>query len=204
MRVVLLAFLALGLSGCWAKKSYVETELSRLRTEMQTGDSQLAARVDQNAQRVAALETAMQQMRTEFGAQIEELKGEFEGMVVFNLPVHFDFDRSDLREADRPVLEKFAAVVKEYYPGAVITVEGFTDPAGSVSYNQRLGQARANEVMEFLTSQGMSGDMMRGVSYGEARNRQVAPGMAGDRPGAEANRRVTFVVDSRPTGTTTT
>lgn len=204
MRVVLLVFLALGLSGCWAKKSYVDTELSRLRTEMQTGDTQLAARVDQNAQRVAALETAMQQMRTEFGAQIEELKGEFAGMVVFNLPVHFEFDRSDLREADRPVLEKFAAVVKEYYPGAVITVEGFTDPAGSVAYNQRLGQARANEVMEFLTTQGMSAEMMRGVSYGEARNRQVAPGMAGDRPGAEANRRVTFVVDSRPTATTTT
>jgi peptidoglycan-associated lipoprotein len=182
----------------------VDTELSRLRTDMQTGDTQLAARVDQNAQRVAALETAVQQMRTEFGAQIEELKGEFAGMVVFNLPVHFEFDRSELREADRPVLEKFAAVVKEYYPGALITVEGFTDPAGSVSYNQRLGQSRASEVMEFLTTQGMSAEMMRGVSYGEARNRQVAPGMAGDRPGAEANRRVTFVVDSRPTGTTTT
>jgi peptidoglycan-associated lipoprotein len=74
------------------------------------------------------------------------------GMLKFNVPVHFDFASSELREADRPVLDRFAAVVKEYYPGAVVTVEGFTDPAGSAAYNQRLGQRRAVAVEEYLAT----------------------------------------------------
>ena len=72
----------------------------------------------------------------------------------FNVPVHFEFSKSELREPDRPVLDRFAAVVKEYYPGAIVTVEGFTDPAGSAAYNRKLGQRRADAVKEYLASAG--------------------------------------------------
>jgi peptidoglycan-associated lipoprotein len=87
-------------------------------------------------------------------------------------------------------------VIKEYYPGALITVEGFTDPAGSARYNLRLGQRRADAVKEYLaTAGGFASDSVKAVSYGEVRNRQVVPGAKG--PGEEGieNRRVSLVVD---------
>ena len=75
-------------------------------------------------------------------------------MLKFNVPVHFDFASSELREADRPVLDRFASVVTEYYPGALVTVEGFADPSGSAAYNMQLGMRRAEAVQEYLATSG--------------------------------------------------
>lgn len=94
------------------------------------------------------------------------------------------------------VLDRFASVVKDYYPGALVTIEGFTDPAGSRAYNQRLGKKRAEAVKEYLASAGgFDATQIKAVSYGEALNRQVAPGAKG--PGDEGveNRRVALVID---------
>ncbi|MGH7534446.1 MAG: OmpA family protein, partial [Gemmatimonadales bacterium] len=94
------------------------------------------------------------------------------------------------------VLDRFASVVREYYPGALITVEGFTDPAGSVAYNQRLGQRRADAVREYLaTAGGFATENLKAVSYGEVRNRQVAPGARGPGDLGIENRRVALVID---------
>jgi peptidoglycan-associated lipoprotein len=92
------------------------------------------------------------------------------------------------------VLDRFASVVREHYPDAVVTVEGFADPAGSAAYNRRLGQRRGESVRQYLTSDGQLGaERIRVVSYGEARERQVVPGAQG--PNGLPNRRVALVID---------
>jgi peptidoglycan-associated lipoprotein len=197
--------LMVALAGCgYAKQANVDAALNQVRQDMQAADRStaetLGARIDQNAQRVAALEQQLQQLRTDFGARIEQLRGEFAGMVAFDMPVHFGFASSDVRPEDEALLNRFAAVVKQYYAGALVTVEGFTDAAGDPAYNLRLGRARGDAVRSYLEAQGVPAAQMRVVSYGEAANRLVAPRLAGDRPGAEANRRVAFVVDARPAG----
>jgi peptidoglycan-associated lipoprotein len=193
--------LALGLAGCAArvKREDFNTEVARLREEMQAGDRKVASRVDStnqtladHARRLDALDQELQAFRSEYQVSMEKVKT----MLKFDVPVHFDFASSELREADRPVLDRFASVVKEYYPGAIITVEGFTDPAGGDAYNRRLGQRRAETVREYLaTSGGFNSATLRAVSYGEVRNRQVVPGAKG--PGDEGveNRRVALVID---------
>jgi len=195
--------LMVALAGCgYAKQKNVNIALDQLRQEMRTADQStaesLGGRIDQNTQRLTALEQGLQQLRTEFGGRIEALRGEFAGMIAFDLPVHFGFASSDLRAEDQPVLDKFSSVVKQHYPGVLVTVEGFTDAAGDAAYNLRLGRQRAESVKTYLVGQGMIDEQLRTVSYGEARNRQVAPGVAGERAGAEANRRVTLVLDTRP------
>ncbi|MGH7514689.1 MAG: OmpA family protein [Gemmatimonadales bacterium] len=192
---------ALGLAGCAArvKREEFNTEVAKIREEMQAGDRQVASRVDStnqtladHARRLDALDQELQAFRSEYQVSMEKVKT----MLKFDVPVHFEFASSDLREADRPVLDRFASVVKEYYPGAIITVEGFTDPAGSEAYNRRLGQRRAESVREYLaTSGGFNSATIRAVSYGEVRNRQVVPGAKG--PGDEGveNRRVALVID---------
>ena len=193
--------MALGLAGCAAKVKQEDfnSEVAKLRQEMQSGDQAVAARLDstnqavaQQSARIDALEQELQAFRQEYTVSIEKVRG----MLKFNVPVHFGYDSSELREPDRPVLDRFASVVTEYYPGALVTVEGFTDPSGSAAYNLQLGKRRAEAVKEYLaTSGGFGADRVKAVSYGEARNRQVAPGAAG--PGEEGveNRRVALVID---------
>jgi peptidoglycan-associated lipoprotein len=190
----------LALVGCArVKPEQFNSEMAKIREEMQAGDKQLASRIDatneaqaEQAKRIDALEQELQAFRSEYNVSIQKVRG----MLKFNVPVHFEFASSELREPDRPVLDRFASVVKEYYPGALITVEGFTDPAGSAAYNQRLGQRRADAVKEYLaTAGGLTGKDLKSVSYGEARNRQVVPGAKGPGDAGVENRRVSLVVD---------
>ncbi|HEX7049287.1 MAG TPA: OmpA family protein [Longimicrobiales bacterium] len=191
-RGVAVAVLVL-LAGCgYAKRSDVESQLAQLRQEMQSGDEAVSTRVDQLEGRMDALERDLQALRSEFNVKIERL----EGLLAFDVPVNFDFDKADLREADKPVLERFAAIVRDYYPNAVITVEGFTDPAGSRAYNEKLGKARAETVKSYLTSVGgLPADRIRTVSYGETPERLVVPGAQGPGAAGLPNRRVSLVID---------
>ena len=192
---------AIGLSGCAAKVTREDftAEVARLREEVKAGDAQLGSRIDSTNQlvtdhtrRLDALDQELQAFRSEYNVSIERTRD----MMKFNVPVHFEFAKSELREADRPVLDRFATVVKEYYPGAVVTVEGFTDPAGSAAYNRRLGQQRAGAVKEYLASAGgFETSQVKAVSYGEARNRQVVPGAKGPGDAGIENRRVALVID---------
>src|SRR5581483_4747357 len=95
---------------------------------------------------------------------------------------------------DRAALDRFVKIAQKYYPGSVITVEGFADPAGSVRYNLDLSRRRAEAVKEYLTSQGLTNEI-RTVGYGKTR--LVVPNAWGSEPGAEKNRRVVFVIESK-------
>jgi peptidoglycan-associated lipoprotein len=172
-----------------------------MRSEMQAGDQQTAAdagrRIDSLSRRIGALERDLEAFRREFNAQVTQMQG----MLRFSLPVYFGYDDATLREQDRPVLDRFAQVVREHFQNAVVTVEGFADPAGSADYNQQLGMRRAEAVRAYLTADGgLAAEGVRAVSYGESRNRQVRPGAHG--PGDEGmeNRRVALVIDHADAG----
>jgi peptidoglycan-associated lipoprotein len=98
-----------------------------------------------------------------------------------------------VRPEDTAALEQFAHIVSEHYTGALVTVEGFTDPAGSTAYNNALAQRRADAVRDRLVELGIRAQL-RTVGYGE--DRLVVPDAEKDDPGAELNRRVVFVVES--------
>lgn len=190
-------------SGC-VRGSTFRTEMEALRGEMAAGDAQVdqrvsgvAGEVDALESRVNALETRLstlerelQQLETEFGAEIERLEA---SLRVFT-PVHFAFDQADLAADQTQVLERLSGVLREFYPEALVTVEGFTDAAGSAAYNLRLGQRRADAVRTYLLTQGMAEGQIRAVSYGEDASRLVRAGAAGQEAGRE-NRRVVIVID---------
>lgn len=188
------ALAVIGLSACSAKvtRTDFDSEVAKIRDEMQTGDRQLGSRIDSVESRIGALEQQLQAFRSEYNVSIEKMQG----AIKFNVPVHFEFNSAELREADRPVLDRFAGVVKEHYPNATITIEGFADPAGGTGYNQRLGMRRAEAVSGYLASNGaLDAGFLRAVSYGEARNRQIVPGAQGPGEAGVENRRVALVID---------
>jgi peptidoglycan-associated lipoprotein len=95
-----------------------------------------------------------------------------------------------------PVLGRLAEVLREYYPEALVTVEGFTDPAGSRAYNLQLGQKRAEEVRAYLIGAGgLSPDQVKAVSYGEDTARLILPGASGPGDLGRENRRAVIVID---------
>jgi peptidoglycan-associated lipoprotein len=176
-----------------------EAQASALASEAEArraADTELEARLEQRfearlAEQINALRADLTQLRTDFGVRISAM----EDTLKFAAPVHFAFDDATVREVDRPVLEKMAAVLQRHYPGAAITVEGFADPAGTARYNVALSQRRADAVRTELERYGLGGPTVNAVGYGETR--LVVPGASGDAPGAEMNRRVVFTVETR-------
>lgn len=169
---------------------------AELQAEMNAGDERVASDLDGRMagmeRRIAALESDLQQMERDFEVSIARL----EDQLRFNVPVYFGFDDATVEAEDEEILNRFGAVASEYYPDALITVEGFTDAAGNEAYNLDLGQRRANAVAEYLgMSTTLNGDNIRAVSYGENTERLVMP--EGWGPGVEGwqNRRVVLVID---------
>jgi outer membrane protein OmpA-like peptidoglycan-associated protein len=113
------------------------------------------------------------------------------------VPVHFGFDSSVVRETDMEVLGNVAEVIRRVYPTALVTIEGFADPAGTVEYNLRLSRRRAEAVRDVMTTRfNLPERQFRTVGYGEQVARQIIPGARRDDPGAQLSRRVTFTIDA--------
>lgn len=196
--IVLTATLLMVGACAHVKPEDMETELDQIRQEIREGDraveGRLDARINEVEVRLNSLEASLDQLQADFDVTVERM----ETALRFNTPVHFEFDDARVRAEDYPLLERFAAVVEEHYEGAVVTVEGFTDPSGPAEYNLRLGQRRAEAVLDVLASHGLSSSQLRAVSYGQASERQIVPGAAG--PGGQGwqNRRVAMVIDFGP------
>jgi peptidoglycan-associated lipoprotein len=80
--------------------------------------------------------------------------------------VHFDFDKAEIREQDRPVLSKNADALKKF-DFLRITVEGHCDERGTIEYNLALGERRAKAAYDYLVSLGVPADRLKTVSYGK-------------------------------------
>jgi peptidoglycan-associated lipoprotein len=143
---------------------------------------------------VQALRRDLTGLRDEFGAKITAM----ENGMKFAFPVNFAFDDATVRDEDRAALDRFAQVVGKHYGGAVVTVEGHADPAGTQSYNTALSKRRADAVAAYLGQAGLAGVELRTIGRGEGR--QVVPGAERDEPGAITNRRVVFIVETSAAG----
>ena len=78
----------------------------------------------------------------------------------------FDTGKATIKTESVSVMVDIIQILNEY-PNAKFTVEGHTDSVGSSSSNQRLSEARANSVLDFLINEGISADRLRAVGFGE-------------------------------------
>ena len=134
----------------------------------------------------------------EFNTKITAL----EDGIKFDVPVNFAYDDATVRDQDHAALDRFAAITQKYYGGSKITIEGFADPAGSQHYNLALSQRRADAVRDYLSGKGLNMGDLKTVGYGKTR--LVNPTAQKDDPGAEQNRRVVFVIETKSEGGTPT
>ncbi len=102
---------------------------------------------------------------------------------------YFEFNSSNIRDADRPGLTSASGLLKK--SKSAVTIEGHCDERGSVEYNLALGERRAQSVKSYLVKLGVDGKRLSTISYGEER-----PADTGHDEAAWAkNRRAELVVN---------
>jgi peptidoglycan-associated lipoprotein len=86
--------------------------------------------------------------------------------------IHFDYDKSDIRPQDQPILQADGDALKTIFqmdPNFVVTIEGHCDERGSAEYNLGLGDRRASATKDALVALGVPGDKLKTISYGKER-----------------------------------
>ncbi|MFW5738997.1 MAG: OmpA family protein [Myxococcota bacterium] len=84
-----------------------------------------------------------------------------------NAAVFFPTESAQLGAEDKRVLDQIAACLKGTPGSERVQVSGFTDPRGTETYNEQLGQERARAVADYLREQGVDEDAFRIYARGE-------------------------------------
>lgn len=106
--------------------------------------------------------------------------------------VHFEFDKAMLTAEAKSIMETAAETLRRN-PYVKVEIVGHTDSIGTDSYNQKLSEARARAVSDFLESLGISSERIHDSGRGETA--PVADN--GSREGRRANRRVELTAQPR-------
>lgn len=80
--------------------------------------------------------------------------------------IYFGYDRYDLDETSRSILEANARCIQQRGYTKVV-IEGHADERGETEYNLALGQRRADTVKRYLIDLGVSPSVLTTISYGE-------------------------------------
>jgi outer membrane protein OmpA-like peptidoglycan-associated protein len=103
--------------------------------------------------------------------------------------IMFAFDKSDLTDASKAILDEKVAIFRAN-PTMTILIVGNTDPIGTDAYNMRLGMRRAEAAKAYIVSRGIAAGRVQIESKGEAQP-VVVPPVAGKTANAP-NRRDMF------------
>ena len=87
---------------------------------------------------------------------------------IIRLHVKFDFDKSTVKPAFMPEIQKVADFMKQN-PGYNVVLEGHTDSKGSDAYNMKLSDQRAKAVAKALSTLGVAGAKVTTEAYGESK-----------------------------------
>lgn len=149
----------------------------------------LAERLAQEKEnaRLAAVERAKQEAEAAQKRIIDELS---------NLSkVHYKFNSSYLTSSDKEKLDELVDFMNKY-PETIIVVKGHTDSRGTSKYNDWLSDRRAQNVVKYIVSVGMSTERISAKGFGESQimNRCI-DGIKCSSGEHKVNRRIEYVLD---------
>ena len=110
--------------------------------------------------------------------------------------IRYEFDKTGMAEGSKIVLDTTVYRLMEANPELIVEIQAHTDSKGSESYNLKLSQKRAESVVAYLISKGITAERLRAVGYGESQ--PIAPNDhpdGSDNPeGRAKNRRTDFKI----------
>ncbi len=105
---------------------------------------------------------------------------------------YFDFGKSVLLPESRLELDRIVDFLKLKGKTIKVEIHGHTDEKGSDKFNMQLSKARAQSVLNYLASKGISKKLMKAVGFGKTKPVDTAP----TEEAQAKNRRVELVVKS--------
>lgn len=106
--------------------------------------------------------------------------------------IYFMYDSSQVKQEFVSVIAAHAKYLKNH-PSQHVVLEGHADERGSAEYNIALGEQRAKSINRIMTSQGVNGNQLEVVSYGE--EKPDTYGM--DESSWQMNRRVEIIYQGK-------
>jgi peptidoglycan-associated lipoprotein len=91
--------------------------------------------------------------------------------------IFYDFDKATLRPESKTALDELAQVLRDN-PNVTIEMASHTDRWGSEEYNINLSQRRAQSVIDYLISVGISPDRLQSQGYGKTRPKTITKKLA--------------------------
>lgn len=91
--------------------------------------------------------------------------------------IFYDFDRATLRPESKEALDSMAQVLRDN-PNVTIEMASHTDRKGSEAYNIDLSSRRAQSVIDYLISVGISPDRLQSHGYGESKPKTITKKLA--------------------------
>lgn len=204
--VAALAVMTLGLTGCNDKQKIEAERLTRENQELAAQNSSLQEQVRQ-AQSMASSamserDTARAELAQAKAAATQPAPADYsmagngggtgrDVIITVAGDVLFGSGQVDVKSTARGELDRIARQLNGQYSGHPIRIEGYTDSdpirKSKFGSNEALSQARAESVMNYLASKGVS------------RSRMTAEGMGSAKPKSTkaASRRVEIVVLGR-------
>jgi outer membrane protein OmpA-like peptidoglycan-associated protein len=164
-----------------AERAKAREELSRLEAERARLESE---RIKQER------DQALQRLQVSL-SEILETRREARGLIVSLSDVLFDFNKATLKPGAKEKLSKISGILLAYPGNYRLEIEGHTDSIGSDSYNQKLSEARAASVRDYIQQAGISTSRILATrGFGETK-----PVTTNDTPeGRQMNRRVEIVI----------
>jgi OOP family OmpA-OmpF porin len=110
--------------------------------------------------------------------------------IIIHEKVQFDFDKATIKPVSNSLLDEVVAVIQKNPQIKRLEVQGHASSEGDADHNMKLSDARANAVMKYLLSKGVTKERMTSKGYG------ITKPLAdnGTEEGREQNRRVQFVI----------
>jgi peptidoglycan-associated lipoprotein len=142
------------LAGCTKKPVRPNPSETALGPQTGTGGALTPTEIPTNADQNSTLEQR--------GPNVIEDKDTIRGLLE---PVYFDFDRDDVKAAERVKLQ----AAKDYlakHPDQRLLLEGHCDWRGTAEYNLGLGDRRAGRAKKYLASIGVAADKVETLSKG--------------------------------------
>lgn len=84
------------------------------------------------------------------------------------LNINFDTDKSTLKPEGQKIVDDILILMKSNVD-LKIAIEGHTDNAGSANHNKKLSADRAQTILKFLTSSGISANRLTAAGFGAER-----------------------------------
>jgi len=181
-----------------AQAQQAQQQAEQARQQAEVAQRQAAQQAQQAEQARQQAENDKAQMRARMLQQLNQVlqtRDTARGLIV-NMPdVLFDTGKADLKSSARERLAKVAGILIAY-PDIRVEIDGYTDSTGSLEFNERLSQQRAESVRSFLASQGVNSSSITTQGFGPsdpiASNDTAA--------GRQQNRRVELVVSGSSIG----